>query len=133
MTAKEYLSQVRKMDSRLRLVGQKIEKLRSALDYSSPALDASGSVSSSADKLPDTISLIMDYEQQAAELRQEYITKYKEIDSSIAAVPDAVMREVLERRYLLYQRWEQIAEEMHFSQRHIYRLHGTALQKIKCH
>lgn len=130
MTAKEYLSQVRKMDSRLKLIGLKVEKLRSALDYRSPALEGSGS-GSSADRLPDTISLIVDYEQQAEELRQEYIAKYKEIDRSIAAVPDPVLREVLERRYLLYQRWEQIAEEMHRDLRWIYRLHGRALACIK--
>lgn len=130
MTSKEYLSQVRKMDSRLKLIGLKIEKLRSALDYRSPALEGSGG-GSSADRLPDTISLIVDYEQQAEELRQEYIAKYKEIDRSIAAVPDPVLREVLERRYLFYQRWEQIAEEMHRDLRWIYRLHGRALACIK--
>lgn len=135
MTAKEYLSQVRTMDTRLRLIGQKIERLRSALDYRSPVLEGSGSGSNS-DRLPDTISLIVDYEQQAEKLRREYIQKFIEIDSAIAAVPNAVLREVLERRYLFYQRWEQIAEEMHYSERHILRLHGEALQQInviECH
>ncbi len=132
MTSKEYLSQVRTMDNRLRLIGQKIERLRSVLEYRSPSFEGAGG-GGNADRLPDTVSLIMEYEQQAEKLRVEYIEKFKEIDRCIAAVPDAVLREVLERRYLHYQHWEQIAEEMHYSQRHILRLHGAALQRIRCH
>lgn len=132
MTPKEYLSQVRAMDERLRLIGQKIERLRSVLEYRSPSFEGGGGVGS-ADRLPDTVGLIVEYEQQAEKLREEYIGKFREIDRTIAAVPDAVLREVLERRYLFYQRWEQIAEEMHYSERHILRLHGAALQKVRCH
>lgn len=132
MTSKEYLSQVRTMDNRLRLIGQKIERLRSVLEYRSPSFEGAGG-GGNADRLPDTVSLIMEYEQQAEKLRVEYIEKFKEIDRCIATVPDAVLREVLERRYLHYQHWEQIAAEMHYSQRHILRLHGAALQRIRCH
>lgn len=130
MTAKEYLSQVRAMDERLRLIGQKIERLRSVLEYRSPSFESGGGVGS-ADRLPDTVALIVEYEQQAEKLRKEYIGKFREIDRAIAAVPDAVLREVLERRYLFYQRWEQIAEEMHRDLRWIYRLHGRALSYIE--
>lgn len=130
MTAKEYLSQVRKMDSRLRLIGQKVERLRSVLEYRSPSFEGAGG-GGNADRLPDTVALIVEYEQQAEKLREEYIGKFREIDRAIAAVPDAVLREVLERRYLFYQRWEQIAEEMHRDLRWIYRLHGRALSYIE--
>ena len=130
MTAKEYLSQVRKMDSRLRLIGQKVERLRSVLEYRSPSLEGAGG-GGNADRLPDTVALIVEYEQQAEKLREEYIGKFREIDRAIAAVPDAVLREVLERRYLFYQRWEQIAEEMNRDLRWIYRLHGRALSYIE--
>lgn len=130
MTAKEYLSQVGKMDSRLRLIGQKVERLRSVLEYRSPSLEGAGG-GGNADRLPDTVALIVEYEQQAEKLREEYIGKFREIDRAIAAVPDAVLREVLERRYLFYQRWEQIAEEMNYSERHVLRLHGAALQQVK--
>lgn len=130
MTAKEYLSQVREMDSRLRLIGQKVERLRSVLEYRSPSLEGAGG-GGNADRLPDTVALIVEYEQQAEKLREEYIGKFREIDRAIAAVPDAVLREVLERRYLFYQRWEQIAEEMNRDLRWIYRLHGRALSCIE--
>lgn len=129
MTAKEYLQQAYKMDRRIRIIEAKVEKLRASLEYSPPSFIGAGS-GSSADRMPDMISLIVEYEQQAEKLREEYIARYREIDRAIAAVPDDLLRELLERRYLLNQRWEQIAAEMHYSERRIYQLHGNALQMI---
>ena len=130
MTAKEYLCQAYKMDKRIRILQGKVDKLRSALEYHSPSLDSGGGGGNS-DKMPDTISKIMEYEQHAAQLQTAYVDKYIEIDRAIHSVEDDTMREVLERRYLLYQKWEQIAQEMHKDIRWIYRLHGRALDCIK--
>jgi hypothetical protein len=130
MTAKEYLRQAYKMDKRIRILQGKVDKLRSALEYHSPSLEGGGG-SGSADRMPDTISKIMEYEQHAAQLQAAYVDKYIEIDRAIHSVEDDTMREVLERRYLLYQKWEQVADEMHKDIRWIYRLHGRALDCIK--
>lgn len=129
MTAKEYLRQVYKIDRRIEITMRKAEKLRSVLDYSPPS-GGSGSSGSSADKIPDTLSKIFEYEQKVHDLKERYINLYIEIENAIAAVQDPVLREVLERRYLLYQKWEEIAEQMHFTTRRIYQLHGIALKKI---
>jgi hypothetical protein len=130
MTKKEYLSQVYKMDKRIRILQGKVEKLRASLEYHSPSLESGGG-GGSPDKMPDTISKIMEYEQHAAQLQAAYVDKYIEIDKAIHSVEDDTLREVLERRYLLYQKWEQIAQEMHKDIRWIYRLHGRALDCIK--
>lgn len=128
--AKEYLNQVRKIDKRLVITLRKVEKLRSSLEYHSPSLEGS-SGGGNADRMPDTVSKIIEYEKKAEELKAIYIAKYIEIEKVIASVEDTVLREVLERRYLLYQKWEQIAEEMHYSTQNVYRLHGEALKKIR--
>lgn len=129
MTKKEYLDQVYKMDKRLRILQRKVEKLRSALEYHSPSYDSCGG-SSSSDRMSDTISKIMEYEQHAEQLRTEFVNKYTEIDEAIHNVDGDTLREVLERRYLLYQKWDQIATEMHYSRRRVTQLHGQALKKI---
>ena len=129
MTAKEYLQQAYKMDRRIRIIEAKAEKLRAALEYSPPSLSGSGG-GSSADRMPDMISLIVEYEQRAVQLLAEYIEKYNEIDKAIRSIQHPAQREVLERRYLLYQKWQQIADEMHYSVQNVYILHGKALQKI---
>lgn len=130
MTAKEYLSQAYKMDRRIRIIEAKVEKLRASLEYSPPSFIGAGS-GSSADRMPDMISLIVEYEQRAVQLRAEYVEKYIEIDKAIRSIQDPTQREVLERRYLLYQKWQQIADEMHYSVQNVYILHGKALQKIR--
>lgn len=130
MTAKEYLSQAYKMDRRIRIIEAKAEKLRAALEYSPPSLSGTGGHSSS-DRMPDTLSKILEYTQKAAELRAEYVKTYIEIDKAIRSVQSPTQREVLERRYLLYQKWQQIADEMSYSIQNVYILHGKGLQKIR--
>lgn len=128
MTTKEYLKQIYRLDRRIELDRQKIEKLRAVLDYKPPS-GGSGS-GSSADRIPDTLAKIIEYEEQTERLTKRYIELYIEIEKAIAAVSDPVLREVLERRYLLYQKWEEIADAMHRDLRWVYRLHGKALQQL---
>lgn len=128
--AKEYLNQVRKIDKRLVITLRKVEKLRSSLEYRSPSLEGS-SGGGNADRMPDTVSKIIEYEKKAEELKAIYIAKYIEIEKVIASVEDPVLREVLERRYLLYDKWESIAGAMNRDLRWIYRLHGKALETVK--
>lgn len=130
MTAKEYLRQAYKMDKRIRILHGKVEKLRASLEYHSPSLDSCGSGGNS-DRMPDTLSKIMEYEQHARQLQAAFVDKYIEIDKAIHDINDPVLCELLERRYLLYQKWEQIALEMHRDIRWIYRLHGKALSSIR--
>jgi len=40
------------------------------------------------------------------------------------------LQTLLELRYLCFKTWEQIAVELHFDLRWVYRLHGRALDEI---
>lgn len=52
--------------------------------------------------------------------------------AAIDALPDARLRRVLHRRYLLGQSWPTIAQELHTDERWIYRLHNRALDMLEC-
>lgn len=54
-----------------------------------------------------------------------------EIEGKIAGIEDGRQREILRRRYIAGQKWEEIAKEMHLDDRWVLRLHGRALQKIE--
>lgn len=61
-----------------------------------------------------------------------------EIKHCIAALGDPELEAVLIRRYIIFQSWEQIADEMHYSVRTILRRHADALEKLslngtRCH
>lgn len=143
MTTKEYLNQAYYIDREINLILAKADKLRQSLygravTYDSTAVQSSGD----KDTLGRTFEKIDEYERKANELIDSLIEKRIEIENTINAVPDSVQREVLERRYLLFQDWDSgydrvtgeykkgIYEEMHFSRRQIFYLHGEALKSI---
>ena len=151
MTAKEYLQQAYKIERRINIIVAKVEKLRSQLEYKGISYDSGGSHgSSNGDAMLNTLVKINEYESKQNELADKLIEKRFEIEKAIEGVQNAVQREVLERRYLLYEQWEShaewrtdeltgrkykvivngIAENMNYSVRAIYKIHGKALQNI---
>lgn len=142
MTTKEYLNQVYRIDCRINVTLAKIEKMRASLYKIGAGGSSVPAQRQSSDSLGAAIAKVMDYEKNANRLIDELVTKRLEIENAIKGVQDAVQREVLERRYLLFQRWKSrfdertgeyvkgIAESMGYSERQIYRLHGKALKNV---
>ena len=73
---------------------------------------------------------LADYSAEEERLLQELISVRQKAEKIISSVPDQAQREVLTRRYIIGQRWEDIAESMNYSRQHVTRLHGYALQKM---
>ena len=73
---------------------------------------------------------LADYNTEADRLFREFTAARKRTEELISSVPDSVQREVLTRRYIIGQRWEEIAECMNYSRRRITQLHGIALKNI---
>ena len=126
---KDYLRQAYKLDRRLQREQMKLEKLRSAIEYRSPSFEGAGG-HGSGDKMSAAVTSIIEHGKRVDELTALYIMRYKEIDDAIHTMDDDILVEVLERRYLLYQKWEEIADSMNYTVRHITRLHGQALKKM---
>lgn len=74
--------------------------------------------------------LLADYEAETDERFCEMVRVRKKTESMIMTVPDPVQREILTRRYIIGQKWEDIAESLHYSRRRITQLHGIALKNI---
>lgn len=73
---------------------------------------------------------LADYETEADRLLQKMNRARQRAEKLIASVTDQAQREVLTRRYIIGQRWEDIAVCMNYSRQHVTRLHGYALQTI---
>lgn len=141
MTAKEYLNQAYIIDRRINMIIAKADKMRQSLYGRGQALDPVGGGKGNADKdiVSNTVAMVIDYENKANELIDKLIHVRFQIENSIQDIGDDVQREVLERRYLLYQDWEShfdkrtgeyvkgIAEEMNYGVRQIHRIHRKAL------
>lgn len=145
MTAKEYLNQAYHLDRQAEMLIAKAEKLRSSLYGKGVSYDGSKVKGGTGGDLSDTVAQVIEYEQQADDVINRLIGKRIEIERVIAAVSDADQREVLERRYLLYQPWDSyydkhtgvyvkgIYESMNYSRRQIFYLHGLGLKSVAPH
>ena len=142
MTAKEYLSQAYRLDKQADMILQKAAALRKSLYGRGQNYENTGH-NSNTDGIAKAIEKVADYERKADEIIDMLVDKRIEIENAIAEIPDPTQREVLERRYLLYQPFEGgydkktgtyikgIDESMGYSVRQVYRLHRYGLQKVK--
>ena len=132
MTAKEYLQQAYMIDRKIRLDTEKLAAARSALYGKTVRYDTDGSKPVPRGNAAENAVLrIVELEERLNAEIDMLTAKRQEIEQAVNAVPDEIQREVLTRRYLLYQKWEDIAEEMNYSERQIFRFHGVALKSIE--
>lgn len=73
---------------------------------------------------------LADYETELNNVTAEMVRCRETAERMINSVKDDTQREVLVRRYIIGQRWEDIAYTMNYSRQHITRLHGYALQNM---
>lgn len=130
MTAKEYLRQVRHLDSNIASDMDEIAKLESLATKATTVLCDMPSGSRDIHKQESLIVRIMDMKAALEEEINEFLTVKERVKRSINEVPDVDERTVLLLRYISFMRWEQIAVEMDYSVRHVQRLHGRALSVI---
>lgn len=74
---------------------------------------------------------LAEYEMEIDDHVDKLIGVKHEIEDAIAGVENSTYRELLRRRYLCNERWEQIAVGMGYDYRWVLRLHGRALLEIK--
>lgn len=131
MTVKEFLRSVREQDSLLRAYEQELEDLRRrAYNISSPKLGDK----IQSNHLATLDEIVAKIEQQAAKVNaawDELIDRRNRAKFLISKVEDENIRCVLYRYYILTHSWEQIAVEMNYTIRWVYKLHGKALQDLE--
>ena len=131
MTAKEYLSQARTLDMRIKSKLQQIKSLNElatscAIVYN----DIPCNPNHSGSKTERTILRIIEVEESLKRDVDNLVALKNEIMATIYAVDDMELQALLEKRYLCSLTWEQIAIEMHYSIQHIFRMHNKALSCV---
>ena len=142
MTAKEYLSQVYKLDKQAEMIFQKADAMRKSLYGRGQNYESNGHSRNSSDSIAKAVAKVVDYEHKADEIIDRLVNKRIEIENTIKLVPDPIQREVLERRYLLYQSFTSrynkktgmrevgIDEKTGYCARQVYRYHDEGLREI---
>ena len=131
MTAKQFLKQARYLDER---INTKIVQVSSLHDLATKATatlsDMPGSPTRNTHRMEDIIIKILMLENEINSDIDHLVDLKESILSVIKAVDDEECRLLLEKRYLNFESWEDIAAEMCTGIDNIYRLHNKALKKI---
>ena len=113
MTAKQYLKQARYLDER---INTKIAQVSSLHDLATKATstlsDMPGSPTRNTHRMEDIIIKILMLENEINADIDNLVDLKDEILSVIKAVDDEECRLLLEKRYLNFEQWEDIAAEM---------------------
>ena len=131
MTAKEYLSQAFHIDQRISSKLSQVMRLREAATSCTATLsDMPRPDSPSRQQMADTICKIVDLEREINEDIDRLVDLKAEARRVINAVSDPDQQLILELRYLCFKSWEQIAVDMGYELRWLYRLHHRALDAV---
>ncbi len=131
MTAKEYLGQAYRIDQRINSKIDQVTALRElATKATSTLSDVPPSGTRNVHKMEDIIIKIVDLENDINRDIDCLVDLKREISAAIKGVDDLELQTLLEKRFLCNLTWEQIAVDMGYSIRHIYRLRDTAYKRI---
>ena len=127
MTAKEYLSQVGKIQNRIKCLSEQVQFMRDAAENVSSVLsDMPRSPNRNISRLENSVIRIVDLEEK---LQAEF-DKLAVANRLISSLPEPQWQDILIKRYLNKMRWDEIFSEVDLSSRQVYRLHDLALSYI---
>ena len=131
MTAKEYLSQARYLDNRIKSKLLQIDSLNELATRCTPSYsDMPKSPNREGSRMESAILDIIELEDEISKDVIELVALKKEIVEVIKQVGNTEYQTLLEERYLCFITWEQIAVDMNYSMQHVHRMHSAALKEI---
>lgn len=131
MNAKDYLLQARYLDERITSKTQQIASLNDlATRCTSTFSDMPRNPNRGDSKIEDCVIKIIELEESIKNDIEKLVDLKSEIMAVIKAVPNVEYQTLLEKHYLCFITWEQIAVDMNYSMQHIHRMHSNALKEI---
>ncbi len=127
---KQYLLRYRQAEREVRLLMEEKERLLALATRVTPSYSGEAKGSGSGSRVESAAEKIIQCEEEINRAIDCAVDLRSEIKGAIATVPDWKLREILTRRYILGQKWEQIAWEMHLEFRWVRRLHGRAIDAL---
>lgn len=134
MTAKEYLGQARFLDMRINSKIQQVASLNElATRCTATISDMPKSPNRGGSRMADAVIKIIDLQEEIKRDINKLVELKREIMGVIKAVPNVEYQTVLEKRYLCFITWEQIAVDMNYSMQYTFRIHEKALKEIEAY
>ena len=132
MTAKEYLKRIARTEANIRAKKERLLVMHEmAESVGSPVMsDMPRNPNHSASKLEDSVMKMMALENEIRQEEEKLTADKTRALELIGEIWNPEYQTVLISRYFRNESWDDIASEMYYSQRWIYRLHGYALDEL---
>jgi hypothetical protein len=95
-----------------------------------PAYSLAPAGGGDGDKLTSAVDAIIKAENKLLQSALAYAEAQEDVERLIRSVGDPQLEVVLEKIYLLFEKWEQIALDLSYSWRGIHKLHSKALSVL---
>lgn len=127
MTAKEFMKQHERIVEKIRQVEIQIYDIEQTLGIKGVNYDSQPHGSGISQVTEATATKLIELREVQRDLVDKLWAKRIEIERVIFMIENATLAELLQRKYIRLQKWDDIATDMKFDSRYIYKLHGKAL------
>ena len=127
MTAKEFMKQHERIVEKIRQIEIQIYDIEQTLGIKGVNYDSQPHGSGISQVTESTATKLIKLREMQRDLVDKLWTKRIEIERVIFMIENATLAELLQRKYIRLQKWDDIATDMKFDSRYIYKLHGKAL------
>lgn len=132
MTAKQYLQQAFQMKKKIAAIQADILRLEAAATDCSPNLTGMPHSSSpSQSRMADIVCKIIERKDALQKKMEELEILAKEVEYKISLLDNEEYRTLLYKRYVEGAEWEDIAMDLYYSERWVYKLHIKALKEFE--
>ena len=133
MNAKEYLQQIKKMDTKINTDIEELANLEALVTKTTSVMSEDKVQSSSSqEKMADCVAKIVDMQKEITDEIDRLIDYKKEVRQLICESCDADCTKLLHKRYFSFETWEQIAVEMNYTYQWVSgKLHKRALSQVQ--
>ena len=132
MTAKQYLSQISRLNKMIANKLSEIYQIKSmALNISVLNEEDKVQTSGSKDRIGDMVAKMVDIEKEAQSYVDAYTDLRRKTIMQIDSMPKETHYKVLFSKYIEDKTFDVIAEEMGYSWRQVIRIHGAALTEFE--
>lgn len=129
MESTKYLREIKKLDSIINSQLDEVDSLYAMITRITPVLkDDVVTGSGNTDKIGNAISKIVDLREEINRDIDKLVDKKREASALLKKLENPLHYEVLHKRYVLFESFEQISLEMGYTYRNICYIHGRALQ-----
>lgn len=130
-SAKEYLNSVRLADRRIKIKIEELYQLQLNVDQIIPQTTGERVQSSNKGSFTKTVDKIVDLQNKINSEIDSLLELKSEVRNKINQLSDERFIVVLTDYYINCKTWEQVAKDNNYTDRHVYRLHGLALQNFR--